>query len=183
MPITYGGGIKDISMAKKIIDLGFEKIAIRSLAIEDPGAIKTFSEFFGSSTITVVIDYSFNKINYSYSIHSNNGLVTMDPILFAQEMIDLGAGEIIFQSVERDGSMLGYDMNFLMKLSESRIMNQVPTVILGGASAYPDISQANKLNPRISFAAGSLFVYFGRLRALQLSYPPQQAKISLFTHP
>lgn len=181
MPITYGGGIKDILMAQKIINLGFEKIAIRSLAIEDPDAIKTFSEFFGSSCITVVIDYSINRTNDSYSIQSNSRSVSIDPILFAQKMIDLGAGEIIFQSVEGDGSMLGYDIKFLTKLSESRITNRVPTVILGGASTYLDISQANKINSRVSFAAGSLFVYYGRLKALQLSYPSQQVKISLFT--
>jgi cyclase len=169
MPFCVGGGIKDISHIKDIISAGAEKVIIGSHAIDNPHFIKQVSDEFGSSTITVCIDVKKNIFG-KQQVYSTNGNKAsgFEPLELARLMEKNGAGEIIIQSIEKDGSMKGYDLD-LIKLISDNI--SIPTVALGGAGSLDDLKQAYKEANATGLAAGSLFVYFGKNKGVLLNYP------------
>ena len=169
MPLTYGGGISTVEDAKQIISLGFEKISVSHSAIKDINFIRDLSNEVGSQSVVFCLDYKknfFSKKNIIYSINSKikHNLNILD---LAKKAEDLGAGEIMFNSIDRDGTMQGYDIEFAQK-----IRNIISTQIsfLGGASNSNSIEELYKKIGIGGFAAGSMFVFKGKFRAVLLSY-------------
>ena len=172
MPICYGGGIKTAQQASRIIGLGVEKIALSSAAIVSPELVSEISQEIGSQSVVVVIDVrkKVGLFKKGYDIYSHNGKVKhdIDLIDFVKKMEALGAGEIVVNSIDRDGKMAGYDYELAILLKN---IVKIPLTILGGAGSLDDIKKLIKACGIIGAAAGSLFVFKGVYRAVLINYP------------
>ena len=169
MPLTYGGGISTVEDARKIISLGYEKISLSNNAINDMNIIKKISNIIGSQSVVVTLDYRRNFITKKYSVYTLNGTkrINHNILNLAQKFESLGAGEILFNSIDRDGMLNGYDIDFA-ELIRSKINTQISFV--GGAK---DISDMEKLIDSVGIvgaAAGSMFLFKGKFKAVLLSY-------------
>lgn len=175
MPLCYGGGVKTVEQFKKIISLGVEKVAISSAAIKDSNLIRDASEVVGNQSVVVVIDCKKNFFKYGYDVYINNGRdkIKGNLISLAKYFEELGAGEIVINSIDNDGKMQGYDMQ-LISLVRNAI--NIPITALGGAGSLSDIELLIKEHNIIGAAAGSLFVFKGKYRAVLINYPSQVEK-------
>jgi imidazole glycerol-phosphate synthase subunit HisF len=171
MPLCYGGGIRSIEDIKAVIGCGVEKVAINSLAVEKPEFIREAASELASSTIVVSIDVKkdfFGK-RHVYS-HSGTRRTDKHPVEFASLMERMGAGEILLTSIDKDGTQTGYDLELIKMVSEAV---SIPVIACGGAGRVGDFSQA--LEARASaVAAGSMFVFYGKRRAVLINFPSQQ---------
>lgn len=178
MPLCYGGGVKTVEQAQRIFGLGIEKIALSSAILEKPELITEIASRVGSQSVIVVLDVK-KKILGGYEVYTHNGKKStgIDPVKFAQKVQKLGAGEIILNSIDKDGVMKGYDLSLIAKLKEHV---HIPMTVLGGAGSLDDIKQVIDKFGVIGVAAGSLFVFKGVYRAVLINYPIKEKKDSLF---
>lgn len=174
MPLCYGGGIKNAEQANRIFSLGVEKISISSAAILQPGLISELAVQVGSQSVVVVIDAK-KKTFGGYSTWINNGKFDTgkSPFDLAKMAEQEGAGEIVINSVDNDGMMSGYDLKLIQKTRE---VTNIPLTVVGGAGSLKDISEVIKQHKIIGVAAGSLFVFKGKYRAVLISYPDGKEK-------
>lgn len=179
MPFCYGGGVKTVEQVKRIINLGAEKVAISSVAIENPSIIKEMATAVGNQSIVVVLDVKKVGLFDKYELFTHNGKkkVKTPLIEFAKLAEENGAGEILLNSIDNDGVMKGYDMNLIEKIRESV---SIPMTVLGGAGKLEDIKQVIDKYGIIGAAAGSLFVFKGMFKAVLISYPNLTEKTSLY---
>lgn len=179
MPFGYGGGVKTVEQARKIINLGAEKVAISTTAIENPTIIPAIARAIGTQSVVVVIDVKKVGILGKYEVVYQNGKKTTgkNPIEFAKALERLGVGEIVINSVDRDGTMEGYDIKLIKSIRE--VVN-IPMSVLGGAGKLEDIKEVIDNFGVIGAAAGSLFVFKGKYRAVLISYPTYQEKLEIF---
>jgi cyclase len=175
MPFGVGGGINSLSQIEKLIHAGAEKVVICSEALQRPEFIKEASQEFGSSTIAVCMDVgkSFFGGTKLYS-HSGSKAHAQELESFAKKMQEFGAGELIIQSIVQDGKMSGYD--HAISISASKKIS-IPVTVLGGAGSMEDIKSLHEQHPFNGYAAGSLFVYQGKLRGVLINYPNQEIKV------
>lgn len=169
MPFSVGGGINSLSQIQDIISAGAEKVIIGSYAVQNPEFVKQAANEFGTSTITVCIDVK-KKLFGKQQVWTVNGTKSsgLDPLDFARKMEDNGAGEIIIQSIERDGKRQGYDLDLVKNISENI---SIPTVALGGAGNVADLRKAYQEAHATGLAAGSMFVYYGSNKGVLINYP------------
>jgi imidazole glycerol-phosphate synthase subunit HisF len=169
MPFAVGGGIKSIEDIKAVISAGAEKVIINTFAAQNPNFIKQASDAFGSSTIVVCIDVKKKMFRGERTwILSGSRSTNYTPLEFASLMEENGAGEIIIQSIEKDGMMEGYDIELIKSVSTAI---SIPVVALGGAGSKEDLINAYKNGFANGLAAGSLFVYQGTKRGVLINYP------------
>lgn len=175
MPFAVGGGVRSIRDVKDIINAGAEKVVINTYAAQNPNFIKEASEAFGSSAIVVCIDVK-KKIFKGHRtwILSGTQSTAFTPMEFAQVMEKNGAGELIIQSIDKDGTMEGYDIELIKSISTSV---SVPVVALGGAGNEKDLMEAYQNGYASALAAGSLFVYQGKKRGVLINYPDKNELI------
>ncbi len=175
MPFCYGGGIKTVEQAQRIFNLGVEKIAISSVAVANPVIVTDIAERVGNQSVVVVMDVHKRSITGKYEIITYNGTKNtgLNPIEFAEVMEKRGAGEIVLNSIDLDGSMKGYDLNLIQKI---RDVIHIPMTVLGGAGSLEDIGAVIKQHGIIGAGAGSLFVFKGKYRAVLISYPDKGEK-------
>lgn len=178
MPLCYGGGIKTVEQAQQIFSLGVEKIAISSLAVENPTIITEMAKRVGNQSVVVVIDVRKKLLSNKYEVYIHNGTKStgIDPVHFAVEMEKLGAGEIVINSIDQDGVMKGYDMNLINKIRE---VISIPLTVMGGAGSIDDIGNVINEHGIIGVAAGSFFVFKGKYRAVLINYPTAYEKAAL----
>lgn len=184
MPFCYGGGVTTVEQAKNIIKLGAEKVALSSAAINDTSLLKKMGEAVGSQSVVVVIDVKKKKGilgRTTYEIYTKNGREKSGKKLenFLKELNDIGVGEIVINSIDRDGTMEGYD-NTLVKLVRDAV--DIPITILGGAGSHEDIKSLIKDYKIIGAAAGSLFVFKGKYRAVLINYPNRIEKRNILNN-
>jgi imidazole glycerol-phosphate synthase subunit HisF len=180
MPFCYGGGVKTVEQAKKIINLGAEKVALSSAAIENPDLIKAIAKAVGNQSVVVVLDVKKVGLFGKYELFIHNGKKKTDKNLieFAKLMEANGAGEIVVNSIDNDGVMKGYDLALIDKIRESI---SIPMTVLGGAGTLQDIGKVINKHGIIGVAAGSLFVFKGVYKAVLINYPSLEEKEKL-TH-
>lgn len=172
MPFTYGGGINNIEDMKTIFSLGVEKIAINSFAVKNPSFITKAAELFGSQSIVASIDVRKTGISsYEVCTHSGNEKTGLDPVKWAKTVETLGAGEILITSIDRDGTMEGYDTNIIGRVAEAV---NTPLIACGGAGRIEDFGKAVAAGAS-AVAAGSLFVYHGFAKGVLINFPSQEA--------
>jgi cyclase len=172
MPVTYGGAVRDVETIRKILGLGIEKVAINSYAIENPEFIRAAADKFGSSTIVVSIDVRKKMFGrYEVFIHGGKKSTGLDPVEFASAMEAMGAGEILLTAIDRDGTQEGYDLDLIKKVTEAV---NIPVVACGGAGKIDDFRLAVKEAGASACAAGSMVVYFGRNRAVLITFPERE---------
>jgi imidazole glycerol-phosphate synthase subunit HisF len=178
MPFCYGGGIKTTVQAQRIFSLGVEKIAISSVAVENPKIITEMAKRVGNQSVVVVFDVKKRTLGSKYELYIHNGTkpTGIDPVVYAAEMQKLGIGEIVINSIDQDGVMKGYDVNLINKIRE--VVN-IPITVLGGAGTLDDIGSIIRHHGIIGVAAGSLFVFKGKYRAVLINYPTGIEKASL----
>jgi len=178
MPLCYGGGVTTSDQVRKIIGLGVEKVAISAAAINNPGLITEAANKVGNQSIVVVLDVKKRLLPGKYEVRINNGSKSTgkNPFELAQEFEQLGAGEIVINSIDNDGVMKGYDYLLIEKIRKSI---QIPLTVLGGAGSLHDIGQLFQKHGMLGAAAGSLFVFKGQYRAVLITYPNREEKDTL----
>jgi len=169
MPLCYGGGIRSLQDIRNVVAVGVEKVSLNTIAIENLHFVREAAAQFGSSTIVVTIDYKKN-IWGNFVVTGKGGKLKSqyDPVQFAQLMEEMGAGEIVINSIERDGTMLGYDVDLLAKITAKVT---IPVIAMGGAGKLEHFFEAIKKAHVSAVAAGSLFVFQGKHKAVLINYP------------
>jgi len=177
MPLCYGGGIKKAEQARRIFGLGVEKVAVSSVALENPSIVPTMAEQVGRQSVVVVLDVR-KRNDGSYEICTHNGRrnTGKDAVEFAKRMEELGAGEIVVNSIDHDGVMKGFDFALADALRQAL---SVPLTVLGGAGSLKDLGQLIAKYGVIGAAAGSLFVFKGIYKAVLINYPNRAEKEAL----
>jgi len=169
MPLCYGGGITTLQDIKDVVSAGVEKVSLNTIAVENPFFVKEAAKTYGGSTIVVTIDYKKNLFGKLIVTGVGGSYKSKyDPVEFAQLVEEMGAGEIVVNSIERDGTMSGYDIETLSKIT-SKVM--IPVIAMGGAGKHEDFSEAIKKAHVSAVAAGSMFVFQGKYKAVLINYP------------
>lgn len=180
MPLCYGGGITTAEQAARIIDLGVEKVSVSAAAVSDPTLLGRIAQAIGRQSVVAVLDVRkrtglFAK-GYELCTHNATRTQKADPFELAAALQQAGAGEIVVNSVDRDGQMKGYDL----ELAEGmRAAVKVPLTVLGGAGSLDDLSALIRRCGVVGAAAGSLFVFKGPYRAVLINYPTDVQKTRL----
>lgn len=178
MPLCYGGGVRTVAQIEKIISLGVEKVAVSSAVVENPKLISDAATRVGSQSVVVVIDVKKSGLLRRQEVATHNGSrrTGLNPVEFARKMAELGAGEIVINSVDRDGEMKGYDLDLIEQVRQAV---RLPLTVLGGAGSLDDLKGVIRRYGIIGAAAGSLFVFKGRYRAVLINYPNRAEKEAL----
>jgi cyclase len=178
MPFSVGGGIKSLEEIRQLLEAGAERVVLGTVAAETPSFVREASERFGKSTIAVCID-----IKYSFwgkqQVVARNGqkVISADVIGFAKEMERMGAGELLIQSVNKDGTYQGLEVAVLQEVTQSV---GIPVVGLGGLASLEEIRTIHPRTYLNGYAAGSLFIYQGKHRGVLVNYPSSDEVKKLF---
>lgn len=180
IPLGYGGGITNIDQIKALLFHGVEKVVLNASTHHSPALITEAARQFGSQSVVVSIDVKKNLFGkHRVFQHVTGKSTSLDPLTFAKEMVERGAGEIFLNSVDLDGTQQGYDMALVDKISKEV---EVPVIICGGARHIADFRGAIQTGAS-ACAAGSIFVFHGEHKAVLISYPSQEnLKKELFEH-
>ncbi len=178
MPLCYGGGVKTIDQIERIVALGVEKVSLGSIAATQPSLIEKAAQRVGSQSIVAVMDVKKAGLFGRYGVFTHNGTNSIDrsPVEMACQLEAMGCGEILLNSIDRDGTMNGYDYALVDSVRSSV---RIPLTVLGGAGSLDDMRSLVKLHGAIGAAAGSLFVFKGKYRAVLIQYPQQDLKDSV----
>lgn len=168
MPLSYGGGVSNIESVRTILSLGFEKIVLNTEALQNVKLVAQLSEYFGSQAVIGAIDVRKNFWG-KYEVYTNSGTtkIGIDPIEYAKQLIQLGVGELLITSIDREGTWKGYDVTLIKKITE---IASVPVIANGGAGEISHIRQAID-NGASAAALGSMVVYQKKDMGVLINYP------------
>ena len=170
MPFAVGGGIRNVEQIRALLHAGAEKVSLNTAAVENPGLITEAVNLCGSQSVVVSIDVRKGwGSSYHVYTHSGTKKTKLDAVQWAIRAAELGAGEILLTSIDHDGTMSGYDLNLVQKVSQAV---PVPVIACGGAGAVEHFAEATR-HGASAVAAGSMFVFHGRRRAVLISYPTE----------
>lgn len=175
MPLCYAGGVRTAEQVERIVSLGVEKVAICNAAIETPELISEAAKRVGNQSIVVVMDIKKVGLLRRYELFTHNGkrATGRNPVEYAKKAESLGAGEILVNSIDRDGEMKGYDLNLIDQVYNSV---SLPISVVGGAGSLEDIENLIHRYGIIGAVAGSFFVFKGKYRAVLINYPNSSEK-------
>ena len=179
MPFCYGGGITSVKEAVDIISLGVEKIALSHSALTNINLCKEIGDVIGKQSVIVVIDVKKKKLFGGYNIFTHNGTKKSDWRLddFISKLEEIGVGEIVINCIDNDGVMQGYNLSLIEDIRKKCSM---PLTLLGGAGSLDDVKKLITKFKIIGAAAGSLFVFKGKYRAVLISYPNREERKPLY---
>jgi cyclase len=178
MPVGYGGGIADFETARRILRIGVEKIVLCTAAAEKPELIGEASRAFGAQSVVGCIDAQRQRFRgHQCYIRSGDQRLSQTPTELAAEFVEAGAGEILVNSIDRDGTFQGYDLDLVKEVATSV---SVPVVACGGAESYEDLARAVHEAGASAAAAGSLFVFQRPHRAVLITFPSEAERAQLF---
>lgn len=177
MPFAYGGGVTQVEEIKQLYALGIEKVVLNTSAVATPQLVAEAAAVAGSSSVVVSIDVRRNWLG-KYTAYTCSGRQDSqrDPIELAREMVANGAGEILLGSIDRDGTRSGYDLEVVARVADAV---EVPVVAVGGAGELRHFREAVDRGAS-AVAAGSMFVFHGRHRAVLITYPKYEELEQLF---
>jgi imidazole glycerol-phosphate synthase subunit HisF len=179
MPVAYGGGITSVEQARRIVASGIEKIILNAAALRSPDLVRELSARIGASSTVVAIDVKKDLFGrHRVYDHVRQTATDLVPEAQAARMAAAGAGEIFVNDVSRDGTGSGFDVDLVRKVSSAV---DVPVIACGGAGTLDDLLAASRAGAS-GVAAGSLFVYMGKHRAVMINYPPYAVLKNLFQH-
>ena len=177
MPLCYGGGIRTLDQARRIVAGGVEKIAVNSMAIDRPQLLSELSQELGASSVVVAIDVKRDLFGRQRVYHPGRRRLTkLDPVQHAKASVNAGAGEVFLNNVDRDGQCGGFDTALITRVSAGV---NVPVVACGGAADIDDMRAAVEAGASAA-AAGSIFVFYGPHRAVLINYPDYTSIRQLF---
>lgn len=180
MPLCYGGGITSADQVMRLVDMGVEKVALSAAAISRPSLLSEIASSVGRQSVVAVLDVRkrsglFSK-GYEVCTHNATFAHKLEPVALAKQLQDAGAGEIVINSIDRDGMMQGYDLDLAAQVKQ---VLSVPATFLGGAGSLDDLSSLVRKVGLVGAAAGSLFVFKGKYRAVLINYPTPEQKIQM----
>ena len=180
MPLCYGGGVSTAAQAVRIVDMGVEKVAVSAAALANPELLSEMAAAVGRQSVVAVLDVRkksglFAK-GFEVCTHNAKIVCKQDPVALAQHLQEAGAGEIVVNSIDGDGMMQGYDLDLAAQFRNSL---SVPVTFLGGAGSLDHIGQLVSRVGVVGAAAGSLFVFKGRYRAVLINYPTPAQKMQV----
>lgn len=169
MPLCYGGGVANAHQASRIIASGFEKVSVSSAALARPQLISEMADAIGRQSVIVTIDVKKNDFFSGHTIFTHNGKTKQKASLyeFMKQAADLGAGEIVINSIDRDGMMGGYDLELA---KQARAAVDLPLSFVGGAGSVDDMQALIDSVGVVGAGVGSSFVFNGPFRAVLISY-------------
>ena len=171
MPVSYGGGINNKSLAGKILQLGVEKIIFNHAAQQDETIVRECIKSFGASSIVVCVDYTRSSSGlYQQFNHVDSRVTDLSLAEAVTKAQKLGAGEIMINSVDRDGVMKGLDIKNITEIEPNL---DIPLIVCGGAGTIEDLKEASDAGAN-AIAAGSMFVYLGKLKGVMINYPSDE---------
>ncbi|MBQ8490347.1 MAG: imidazole glycerol phosphate synthase subunit HisF [Pseudobutyrivibrio sp.] len=171
MPLSYGGGIKTLEQVRKLLAIGYEKVVLNTSLVEDEHLVRDAVALAGSQSVVASIDAKLVKGQYKCVICDGTKVIDMTPVELAKHAAELGVGEIFLNSIDRDGMMTGYDTDLI-----NQVVNAVdiPVTACGGAGSISDLKDALVNGHAHAAAGGSMFVYYGRLKAVLITAPTEQ---------
>lgn len=171
MPLGYGGGIKTLAQAKRTFDEGVEKVILGAALANSPQLANQIASIYGAQSVVGVVDVKRTFFGrYTVTISSNDEDLRIDPVTYAKRLEQSGVGEIFLNSIDRDGMMQGFDLELIKIVSDAV---SVPVIACGGAGNLGHMAPAFQ-HGASAVAAGSMFVFHGKHRAVLISYPTQQ---------
>lgn len=177
MPVCYGGGISTLQQAERLFRIGIEKVSLSTAASLNPALVRQLADNFGSQSVVVTLDVRQAPQGPMVMSHGGvrqTGLTLFDAVLQA---FDHGAGEIMVNNIDRDGTMQGYDIPMLRSVTENV---SLPVIACGGCGSLEHMREAAVQTGVSGLAAGSLFVYWGRLKGILINYPRRQTLKATF---
>ncbi|MHB8621522.1 MAG: imidazole glycerol phosphate synthase subunit HisF [Chloroflexota bacterium] len=154
MPLTVGGGVRSVDDVRRLLSVGADKIAVNTGAVECPGLIRQIAGRFGSQCVVVSIDYRRSEAGCEVFTRAGTQGVAMDPVTLAKRVEEEGAGEILLTSIDRDGTMAGYDLETLRRVADAVA---IPVIASGGAGSYEHMAEALQEGRASAVAAASMF--------------------------
>lgn len=180
MPLCFGGGLRTVEQIRAVLGLGVEKVALNTAAIEAPELIRRAADVVGSQSIVVAIDVRRRLFGRSRAVIRGGASVTsLDPLELAERAVAQGAGEILLTAIDREGTMAGYDLDLVRRVAGHVA---VPVIAHGGAGSIEDLAAAIDAGAAAA-AAGSMFVYQGKHRAVLVNVPaPAELRAAFGKH-
>lgn len=173
MPLAYGGGVHSVEQFERLVGLGVEKVAISAAAVADSGLVGAAAERVGRQSVVVVLDVRRSASGCEVFTHNGSRATGLDAVELARRAEAAGAGEIVINSIDRDGQMKGYDLELVRRVRQAVTL---PLTALGGAGSLGDIGSLVREFGIVGAAAGSLFVFKGVYRAVLINYPSRSDK-------
>ncbi len=174
MPLAYGGGIRNVDQAIQLSKIGYEKIIINTQLVKNPELIRKIAEVLGNQSVIASIDAQTIHGMYYCTINDGHETVKISPAVLAKNAEKLGAGEILINSVDQDGMMNGYDIFLVQDIV--RNVN-IPVIACGGARGITDLKKVIETGGAHAAAGGSMFVFYGKLRAVLITAPTEEELI------
>lgn len=176
MPLSYGGGITRLDQVEKLFYIGYEKVIVNTAFFLNSQLVREIADLAGSQSIVVSIDVKSELLGKRVCItHSGHTKTHMDPVIMAKKAEDLGAGEILLNSINRDGTMLGYDISLVRDVVNAV---SIPVIACGGAKDINDMKEVLHVGGAHAAAAGSLYVYYGSQKAVLITVPDENDLIA-----
>lgn len=180
MPLSYGGGIRTLADARRILKSGYEKVCLNTAVVENPQLLSEVAREFGSSSVIVSIDVLNRKSDrYEVMIHGGRIPTGLDPVTAARQAEENGAGEILLTSIDRDGQGGGYDLPLIKSVSSTV---GIPIIAAGGAGSLLHLIEAVIIGGASAVAAGSFFVFHGPYRSVLINMPCREDFITGLSH-
>lgn len=181
MPLCYGGGVNTIEHVEKLVSLGVEKVAIGYAAFINPEMIRQAINRVGRQSVVGILDVKKNRLkrNYEAFVFRGNKKTNMNHIEYSNYLINLGVGEILLQNIDLDGTMKGFDKKLIKDIYENI---EIPLTVLGGASSLEDIKTLVNQFKIIGIAAGSIFIFKGKYKAVLINYPDHLQKMEILNN-
>lgn len=178
MPVTVGGGIRSVAMMRDLLNAGADRVVINTCAVEDPGLVTAGAECFGSQCIVVSIDAK-QRGDGSYEVYTHAGRhpTGLSPLDHARHMQQRGAGEILLTSVDRDGTMEGYDVDLIREVADALT---IPVIACGGAGTAQHLADAVFHGHASAVASGAFFLFFGPRKTVLITYPTDEELAQAF---
>jgi cyclase len=169
MPLAYGGGISTLDQAKRIYEIGVEKIALNNAAIHNPKLIEDIANIYGSQAVIVSIDYKKNVWG-KVLVHGQRGKKSIGktPEVFAKEMEQAGAGELLITSIDREGTWQGLDVEVLKNITDKV---DIPVIANGGAGNLQHVEAVVKQGGASAVTLGSMSVYQKQGLGVLINFP------------
>ena len=181
MPMSYGGGVRNLEIAKQVMRIGFEKVVVNSMACEDPAIVTRLSEHFGSQAVVGSIDVKRGLLGrYQVSSHDGRRKFNKDVVAWAVRLQELGAGELLVTSMDRDGTWTGFDVEMIRRVAHAV---DIPVIASGGAGSLAHIKAVVTEGGAAAVALGSMVVYQARGMGVLVNFPDQAQLAALFAEP
>ncbi len=161
VPFTVGGGIRNVEDVRALLQVGADKITVNSGFVERPELVQDIADAFGRQCVTVSLDARRTEAGHEVFSHCGRKATGLEPAALAAKAEDAGAGEILITSIDRDGTMEGYDVELISSVTRAV---SVPVVASGGAGDYADMAQA--LEAGASAVAASSIFHFTEMTPL-----------------